>query len=130
MATVDNASMRRRKGPRGHRWCSVSAPMHLGHVATLRITVTHEVATTGRWSKGAVPCKTAASHTSTGRLGSDAFHRAEYVDMGIDHTLALGFVNLERPHAALGCPAGDDAVVARHHVDAEARSRHRRHSSV
>jgi len=31
--TVDMESVNRLKGPRGHRWCSVNAPMHLGQVA-------------------------------------------------------------------------------------------------
>ncbi len=39
--------------------------------------------------------------------------------MAVDHALALGFVRLEGPHAALRRAAEDDAVVARHHVDAE-----------
>ena len=33
MPTVDIESVSRRSGPCGQRWCSVSAPMHFGHVA-------------------------------------------------------------------------------------------------
>src|SRR3954451_16898518 len=63
-------------------------------------------------------------------LRPHTLHRTEHRDVRVDDPFAFGFVGFERPHAALRGPAEDDAVIARHHVDAEARARDRRYAAV
>src|SRR6185503_15157073 len=57
-----------------------------------------------------------------GLRAPSALHRAEHRDVAVDDALALGLIRFERPDAALRGAAEDDAVAARHHVDAEARA--------
>src|SRR5262245_16658829 len=84
-------------------------------MAALAATIEREIPT------APLSCKKFSSvQTAELPLCPHAFHGVEDFDMTLDDASALVFVGLERPDVALRCTAEDDAIVPRHHVNAEA----------